>query len=68
MAYFPIPVAARCKAWVFRPYAYWDCGLKTARGMDVCLLCELRCRVEVCASVWLLVQKSPTDYGVSKCV
>jgi hypothetical protein len=35
-------------------------------GMDVCLLCV--CQVEVSATGWSLVQRSPTDCGASLCV
>ena len=34
--------------------------------MDVCLMC-LCCHVEVSATGWSLVQRSPTDCGVSEC-
>jgi hypothetical protein len=40
-----------------------------AGGMDVCLLWVLRvCQVEVSATGWSLVQRSPTDCGASLCV
>jgi hypothetical protein len=59
-------VAAPSKAWV--------CGLSLsgimcsnpARGMDVCLLRVLRCLVEISASGRSLVQRSPTECGLSK--
>ena len=38
------------------------------RDMDVCLLWVLCCQVEVSVTSWSLVQKSPTDSGVSLCV
>ena len=39
--------------------------LNPTGGMDVCLLWMLCCRVEVSASGWSLVQRSPTDCGAS---
>jgi hypothetical protein len=40
-------------------------GLNLAGGMDVCLLWLLCvCQVEVSATGWSLVQRSPTDCGV----
>jgi len=58
-------VSARSKAWV--------CGRSLARigssnpagGMDVCTLWLLCRQVEVSATSWSLVQRSPTDYGES---
>jgi hypothetical protein len=35
--------------------------------MDVCLLWVLCCQVEVSATGWSLVQRSPTECGVSEC-
>jgi hypothetical protein len=60
-------VAAPSKAWV--------CGLSLvgimfsnpAGGMDVCLSRVLRCLVEVSASGRSLVQRSPTECGLSTC-
>jgi hypothetical protein len=42
-------------------------GLSPAEGMDVCLLWVLCCQVEVSATSSSLVQRSPTDCGVSEC-
>jgi hypothetical protein len=36
--------------------------------MDVCLLSVVCCQVEVSATSWSLVQRSPTDCGASLCV
>jgi hypothetical protein len=40
-------------------------GSNPIRGMDICLLC---CQVEVSATSYSLVQRSPTDCGASLCV
>jgi hypothetical protein len=39
-----------------------------AGGMDGCPLCCVCCQVEVSATGWSLVQRSPTDCGASLCV
>jgi hypothetical protein len=50
-----------------RPLAYWDCGFESRLGHGclsfVSVVC---CQVEVSASGWSLVQRSPTECGVSK--
>jgi hypothetical protein len=65
----PIPVAEQSKVW--------DCSRSPAGitssnptgGMDVCVLWVLCvCQVEVSATGWSLVQRSPTDCGASLCV
>ena len=43
-------------------------GSNPIGGMDVCLLSVVCCKVEISATDWSLVQKSPTDCGVSLCV
>jgi hypothetical protein len=50
-----------------QPLAYWDCGFESRLG-HVCLslLSVVCCQVEVSATSWSLVQRSPTEYGVSK--
>jgi hypothetical protein len=64
-----IPVAERSKAWVCRRSPAGIAGLNLAEGMDVCLLWVLCvCQVQVSATGWSLVQRSPTDCGVSLCV
>jgi hypothetical protein len=67
----PIPVAARSKAWVYgvglRPIACWDCGFESRRGHGcLSLVSVVCCQVEVSAMGWSLVQRSPTERGVSK--
>jgi len=50
-----------------RPLACWYCVSNPARVMDVCLLWVLCSQVEVSALGWSLVQRSPTECGVSGC-
>jgi hypothetical protein len=62
----PIPVAARSKEWVCRPLAYWDCGFESRLGHGcLSLVSVVCCQVEVSATGWSLVQRSPTECGVS---
>jgi hypothetical protein len=35
--------------------------------MDVCLVSVVCCQLEVSATGWFLVQRSPTECGVSEC-
>jgi hypothetical protein len=52
-----------------RPLAYWDCGFESRRGHGCLSLVSVVCyQVEVSATGWSLVQRSPTDCGVSKSV
>jgi len=62
----PIPVAEQSKAWV--------CGRSLAgivgsnpTGGHGCLLFVVCCQLEVSVSGWSLVQRSPTECGVSEC-
>jgi len=63
----PIPVAARSKAWVCGSSLSWDCGFEYRAG-NWCLSpgCVMCCRVEVSATDWSLVQRSPNRCGVSE--
>jgi hypothetical protein len=58
----PIPEAVRSKAWV--------CGRSLTRivgsNPTLSLVSVVCCQVEVSATSWSLVQRSPTDSGVSK--
>jgi hypothetical protein len=64
----PIPVAARSKGVGLRPLASWDCGFESRRGHWMSFSCGcLCCQVEVSATGWSLVQRSPTKCGVSEC-
>jgi hypothetical protein len=42
-------------------------GSKPARNMDVSRVSVVYCQVEVSVSGWSLVQRSPTECGVSEC-
>jgi hypothetical protein len=64
----PIPVAARSKLWVCGRSLAGIKGSNSAGGMNVCLLWVLCVvLVAVSASDWSLVQRSPTEWGVSGC-
>jgi hypothetical protein len=63
----PIPVTALSKAWVSGRSLAVIVGSNTACGMDVCLLRVLCVEVEVHASGWTLVQRSPNECGVNEC-
>jgi hypothetical protein len=65
----PVPVAARSKAVVYGRSPTAIVGSNSSGSMDICLLCVcLCCQVEVSATSWSLVQRSPTDCGASLCV
>ena len=60
-------VAMRSKASVCGRLFAGIAGSNPAVGIDVCLLASVVCcQVEVCASGWSLVQRSRTDYCVSR--
>jgi hypothetical protein len=59
-------VAARSKASVCGRSLAGIVGSNPVAGMDVCLLCVVCCHVEVSATGWSLVQRSPTECGVSE--
>ena len=51
-----------------RQLACWDCGFESLRGQGCLSVVSVACsQVEVSASGWSLVQRSPTEYGVSEC-
>jgi hypothetical protein len=64
-----IPVAARSKAWVYgRSLACWDYGFEFPWGQGwLSLVSVACCQVEVSVSGRSLVQRSPTECGVSEC-
>jgi hypothetical protein len=62
----PIPVAVRFKAWVFGRSLTGIVGSNPTGGMDVCLVGVVCCQVEVSATSWSLVQRSPAECGVSQ--
>jgi hypothetical protein len=51
-----------------RPLACWDCAFEPRRRHGCLSVVSVVCRqVEVSAPCWSLVQRSPTDCGVSEC-
>jgi hypothetical protein len=67
-AVLPIRVAAWCKTWVCGRSFAGNAGSNQAGGMDVCLLwVSYVVRGEVSATGRPLVQRSPTECGVSEC-
>jgi hypothetical protein len=66
--FVPVPVVSRSEAWVCGHSLAGIVSSYPAGGIDACLLwgggC---CQVEVSASGWSLVQRSPTECGVSEC-
>jgi hypothetical protein len=60
-------VAARCKAWVYGRSLAGIVGSNPARGHGcLSLVSVVCCQVEVSATSWSFVQRSPTVCGVSK--
>jgi len=52
-----------------RPLGRWDCGFEFHRGHGCwCVVSVVRCQVEVSATDWSLVQRSPTYCCASLCV
>jgi hypothetical protein len=50
-----------------RPLAYWDRGFEPRLGHGcLSLVSVVSCQVEVSATSWSLVQRNPTECGVSK--
>jgi len=43
-------------------------GSNHTHGLDVCVLSVVCCQVEVSATDWSFVQRSPTDCGASLCL
>jgi hypothetical protein len=66
IALVPIPVAVRSKAWVCGRSLTRIMGSNPTGGMDVCLVSVVCYQVEVSVMSWSLVQRSPTECGVSK--
>jgi len=49
-----------------RPLTQWDCGFESSWGRGcLSLVSVVCCQVEIFASGWSLVQRSPTECGVS---
>ena len=63
----PIPAAVCSKAWVCGLSLPGVAGSSLAGSGWPSLVSVVCCQVEVSASGWSLVQKSPTKYGVSEC-
>jgi hypothetical protein len=64
----PIPIAARSKAWAFGRVLPGIVSSNPTGAMHVCLFWVFACcQVEVSATDWSLVQRSPTESGVSEC-
>ena len=52
-----------------RPLACWDCGFESHQGHGcLSVLSVVCCQVEITATSWSLVQRSPTDCDASLCV
>jgi hypothetical protein len=52
-----------------RPLGCWDCGFESRlRHGCLSVVIVVCCQVEVSATGWSLVQRSPTECGVSVCV
>ena len=65
----PIPVTARSEAWFCGRSLAGISGSNPAGGMDgwMSIVCVIFCQVEVSVTGGLLVQRSPTEHGVSEC-
>ena len=66
-----VPVAVARAVWGvgLRPLACWDRGFESHRGHGCLFVVSVVCcQVEVSATSWSLVQKSPTDCRASLCV
>jgi hypothetical protein len=63
----PVPVTARSKAYVYghTPAAFVGSNPIGELMFVVCVVC---CQVEVSATRWSLVERSPNDCGASLCV
>jgi hypothetical protein len=58
----------RGQSVVLPPLACGDCGLECRRWHGcLSVVRVVFCQVQISASVWSLVQRSPTDCGVSEC-
>jgi hypothetical protein len=53
--------------WVFGFLYAGISSLNPAGGVDVCLASAVFCQVEVSATSWSPVQKSPTECELSEC-
>jgi hypothetical protein len=62
----PTPVAARSKLWIYSSSLAGIAGSNPTGGRGVCLVCIVFCQVEVSAKSLSVVQRSPTERGVSE--
>jgi hypothetical protein len=61
-----VVVLSKCVG--LRQPACWDCGLESHREHGcLSLVSIVCCQAEVSASDWSLVERSPTEFGVSEC-
>ena len=61
----PVPVVARSKAQNYGRSPAEIVGSNPIQGLDVCVVDIVCCQVEVSATDWSFVQRSPTDCGAS---
>ena len=62
----PCPSDRSVKGVGLRPFAYWHCGFESHQGHGcLSLVSVVCCQVEVSVTSWSLVQRSPTDCGLS---
>jgi hypothetical protein len=65
--YMADPTGRAVKGVGLRPLAYWDCGFESQVGhVSLSLVSVVCCQVEISATSWSLVQRSPTECGESK--
>jgi len=64
---WPVPMAARSKAWFSGRSLPEITDSDLAWAMDVCVVSVVCCQVEVSATGRAIVQRSPTDCGASEC-
>ena len=62
-----LAIADRSGRTVVRPLTCWGCRFESRRGHEyLCLVNFVCCQIEVSASARSLVQRSPTECGVSE--
>jgi hypothetical protein len=63
---YPMKITETSILFINNTDAYQDCGFKSRRGHGcLSLVSVVCCQVEVFATSWSLVQRSPTERGVS---
>jgi hypothetical protein len=63
----PIRVAEQSRAWVFNRLIFRIAGSNSAGDLKVNFLSVICCQVETSATDRSLVQRNPTESGVSEC-